>query len=103
VARWLDGESQASATALAGGRPAAAHSQEAKAVTTRLRLGAASPSRKSPSGESNGFQFDNTAVFRRLKFLIVINEHSLLCLAIRVGRRCKAKDVVATLEELTSL
>ena len=31
----------------------------------------------------------------------MIDEHSRLCLAIRVGRRCKAKDVVAVLEELT--
>lgn len=29
--------------------------------------------------------------------------HSRLCLAIRVGRRCKARDVVAVLEDLTSL
>jgi len=49
------------------------------------------------------FQFDATADGRRLKFLNVIDEHSRLCLAIRVGRRCKAKDVVALLEELTSL
>ncbi len=49
------------------------------------------------------FQFDATADGRRLKFLNVIDEHSRLCLAIRVGRRCKAKDVVAVLEELTSL
>ncbi len=49
------------------------------------------------------FQFDATAEGRRLKFLNVIDEHSRLCLAIRVGRRCKAKDVVAVLEELTSL
>ncbi|WP_370561624.1 IS3 family transposase [Cyanobium sp. NS01] len=73
------------------------------------------------------FQFDATADGRRLKFLnvidehsrlclairvgrrckakdvVVIDEHSRLCLAIRVGRRCKAKDVVAVLEELTSL
>ena len=49
------------------------------------------------------FQFDATADARRLKFLNVIDEHSRLCLAIRVGRRCKAKDVVADLEELTSL
>jgi hypothetical protein len=38
------------------------------------------------------FQFDATADGRSLKFLNVINEHSRLCLAIRVGRRCKAKD-----------
>jgi len=49
------------------------------------------------------FQFDATADGRRLKFLNVIDEHSRLCLAIRVGRRCKAKDVVAVLEELTCL
>jgi transposase InsO family protein len=48
-------------------------------------------------------QFDATADGRRLKFLNVIDEHSRFCLAIRVGRRCKAKDVVAVLEELTSL
>ena len=40
------------------------------------------------------FQFDATADGRRLKLLNVIDEHSRLCLAIRVGRRCKAKDVV---------
>jgi hypothetical protein len=44
------------------------------------------------------FQFDATADGRRLKFLNVIDEHSRLCLAIRVGRRCKSKDVVAVLE-----
>ena len=49
------------------------------------------------------FQFDATADGRRLKFLNVIDEHSRLCLAIRVGRRCKAKDVVTVLEELTSV
>jgi putative transposase len=49
------------------------------------------------------FQFDATADGRRLKFLNVIDENSRLCLVIRVGRRCKAKDVVAVLEELTSL
>ena len=49
------------------------------------------------------FQFDATADGRRLKFLNVIDEHSRLCLAIRVGRRCKAKDVVAVLEELTTV
>ena len=32
-----------------------------------------------------------------------IRDSSRLCLAIRVGRCCKAKDVVAVLEELTSL
>ena len=49
------------------------------------------------------FQFDATADGRRLKFLNVIDEHSRLCLAIRVGRRGKAKDVVAVLEELISV
>jgi transposase InsO family protein len=49
------------------------------------------------------FQFDATGDGRRLKILNVIDEHSRLCLAIRVGRRCKAKDVVAVMEVLTSL
>jgi putative transposase len=49
------------------------------------------------------FEFDATTDGRRLKLLNVIAEHSRLCLAIRVGRRCKIKGVVAVLEELTSL
>ena len=49
------------------------------------------------------FQFGATADGRRLKFLIMIDEHSRLGLAIRVGRRCQAKVVVAVREELTSL
>ena len=49
------------------------------------------------------FQFDATADGRRLKFLNVIDEHSRLCLAIRVGRSSKAKDVVAVQEELTCI
>lgn len=49
------------------------------------------------------FQFDATADGRRVKFLNVIDEQSRLSLAIRVGRRCKAKDVVAVLEDLTSV
>ncbi len=40
---------------------------------------------------------------RRHKLLNVIDEQNLLCLAIRVDRRCKANDVVAVLKELTSL
>jgi transposase InsO family protein len=49
------------------------------------------------------FQFDATADGRRLKFLKVIDEYSRLCLAIPVGRSCKAKEEVVVLEELTSL
>jgi hypothetical protein len=49
------------------------------------------------------FQFDATADGFRLKFLNVIDEHSRLPLAIGVGSRCKAKHVVAVLEELTSV
>jgi len=52
---------------------------------------------------ANDFQFDATADRRRLKFLNVIDEHSRLCLANRVGRRCKAMDVVMVLEALTSV
>ena len=48
-------------------------------------------------------RFDTTADGRRLKFLKVIDEHSRVCLAIRVGSRCKGKDVVDVLEQLTSV
>lgn len=49
------------------------------------------------------FHFVATAACRRLKFLKVLDEHSRLCLALRVSRRCKAKDVVAVLEKVASL
>jgi putative transposase len=42
-----------------------------------------------------GFQFNATADGRRLMFLNVIVERSRLYLATPVGRRCKAKEVVA--------
>lgn len=46
------------------------------------------------------FQFDQTMDGRRLKFLNILDEYSRVCLAIRVGRRCKAVDVIAAIEEL---
>ena len=49
------------------------------------------------------FQFDQTMDGRALKFLNVIDEFSRVCLAIRVGRRCKAVDVIDTIEELLKL
>ena len=49
------------------------------------------------------FQFDQTMDGRTLKFLNVIDEFSRVCLAIRVGRRCKAVDVIDTIEELLNL
>ncbi len=49
------------------------------------------------------FQFDATAVGRKLKFHNVIDEHSRLFLANRVCRRSKVEDVVAVLDEHTSL
>jgi putative transposase len=52
---------------------------------------------------SMDFQFDATADGRRVKFLNMIDEYSRLCLAIRGGRRCKAKDVAVVLEKLTSV
>ena len=49
------------------------------------------------------FQFDQTMDGRTLKFLNVIDEFSRVYLAIRVGRRCKAVDVIDTIEELLKL
>ena len=40
---------------------------------------------------------------RTLKFQNVIDEFSRVCLAIRVGRRCRAVDVIDTIEELLKL
>ena len=40
---------------------------------------------------------------RLLKFLKVLNENRRVRLAIRVGRRCKAVDVIDTIEELLKL
>jgi putative transposase len=49
------------------------------------------------------FQFDATAVVRWLKYLNVVDEHSRVCLAIRMGRLRKANAVVAVFKELISL
>jgi transposase InsO family protein len=46
------------------------------------------------------FQFDQTMNGRKLKFLTIMDEYSWVCLAIRVGRRCKAVDVIDTIEKL---
>ena len=37
---------------------------------------------------------------RRLKLLNIVDEYSRMCLAIRVGRRSKAIDVIDSIEEL---
>jgi putative transposase len=37
---------------------------------------------------------------RRLKFLNIVDEYSRLCLAIHTGRRCKAVDVIDTIEDI---
>jgi len=49
------------------------------------------------------FQFDQTMDGRTLKYHNVIDEYSRLCLAIRVGRRCKAAEMIDTIEELLKL
>ena len=49
------------------------------------------------------FHFDQTMDGRTLKFLNVIDEYSRLCLAIRVGRRCRAAEVIDMIEELLKL
>ena len=49
------------------------------------------------------FKFDQTMDGRTLKFLNVIDKYSRLCLAIRVGKRCRAAEVIDTIEELLKL
>ena len=49
------------------------------------------------------FQFDQTMDGRTLKYLNVIDELSRVCLAIRVDRRCRAVEVIDTIEDLLKL
>lgn len=49
------------------------------------------------------FQFNQTMDGHILKLLNVINEYSRFCLAIWVGRRCTAVEVIDTIEELLKL
>jgi hypothetical protein len=49
------------------------------------------------------FQFDQTMNGRSLKFLNLIDEYTSICLAIRLGRRCMAFEVIDTIEELLRL
>jgi putative transposase len=47
-----------------------------------------------------GMHFDQAMDGRRLKFLTIVNEYSRVCLAIRVGSRRKAVEVIDTIEGL---
>ncbi len=98
----LEREPQAGATALAGGRPAAHTPMKPKRARPADGLVQRHRAEHPHQSWAMDLQFDATADGRRLKFLNVIDEHSRLCLAIRVCRRCKARDVVTVLEELTS-
>ncbi len=46
------------------------------------------------------FKYDVTEKGRQLKFLVVLDEFTRRCLAIRVGRSCKSTDVIETLKSL---
>jgi putative transposase len=46
------------------------------------------------------FEFDQIIDVHRLKLLNTVDEYSLMGLAISVGRRCKAIDVIDSIEEL---
>ena len=48
------------------------------------------------------FQFDETSDGRRLKLLNVVDEFTREALAMRVGRRCDADDVVAVVEAVAA-
>ncbi len=48
------------------------------------------------------FQFDETADYRRLKLLNIVDEYTREALAMRVGRTCTADDVIATIEGLVA-
>jgi putative transposase len=47
---------------------------------------------------ATAFQFDQTMDGTRLNFLNIVDEYSRVCLAICVGRRSKAVDVIDTIK-----
>jgi transposase InsO family protein len=49
------------------------------------------------------FVSDHTADGRPLRMLVVLDECTRECLAIEVGRHCRAEDVVRVLDELTAI
>ncbi len=55
--------------------------------------------------EGSGMDFvsDHTADGRPLRMLVVLDESIRKCLAIGVGRQCRAEDVVRVLDELTAV
>jgi putative transposase len=48
------------------------------------------------------FQFDETADYRRIKLFNIVDEHTREALAMRVGRRCDADQVVSVIEALVA-
>jgi putative transposase len=48
------------------------------------------------------FQFDETADGRRLKLANIVDEHTREALAMRVGRRCSADELVTVLDGLVA-
>jgi putative transposase len=48
------------------------------------------------------FEFDETADGRRLKLANIVDEHTREALAMRVGRRCTADDLVNLLDDLVA-
>jgi putative transposase len=49
------------------------------------------------------FKFDQTMDGRNLKFMNVIDEYNRICLAIRVGQRWRAFEMIDTIEKLVNL
>jgi len=49
------------------------------------------------------FQFDQTMDGRAPTYMYALKDYGRVCLAIRVGRYCKAVDVIDTIEELLKL
>lgn len=49
---------------------------------------------------SYDFKHDVTEAGQQLKFLVIMDEFTRRCLALRVGKSCKARDVIKTLGEL---
>jgi len=100
-AKRLIGEPKAVASALTVGRTPATYSSQAETVPPRGWQGDATPGPAPAPGVGDGLPVRRHRRWAAAEVPHVIDEHNRLCRAIRVGRRCKAKDVLMVLEAFT--
>ena len=99
-ARWLERQSQAGAKDSAGRGAAAAPTAPAQAIKAAGSKWELLRAECPHHVWAIDFQFDQTTDGRTLKYLNVTDEYIRLALAIRVGRCCRAAEVIDTIEDL---